>query len=1055
MAAITAPQVTALNPSPHLVRLSPHNPPQMTVESQAGARSDESAAGNQCLAACTDAQMQMVHPRSVEAALAVFSPSSSSRQPSVSPPAQSACRSNSPDAIAMQVTGEKRPAVDDPSANDAAAMRPRKLFAASIPPLTIPAAPSTSASLAALSTAPLRLPSLAPAPPPPQPQAAPNPPTPATVTLSISYPTTPLPVLPPRTRYDPVAFARGMQALQGTPLGRLLNATPDIVVDGVPRRVVPSKPPSSPATQGAMGQSASPVPLMQLPSRLAGNLGANSGPRASGPVKPRLLVPSPAAIASAIAANAAAPSTARKTELFPLPSASPTAPAPASACFPPAAAPPTLLTCPIVLPRICTSAAPAPIRDTDAGARAAGAAFDPLVECEESLDSLSDPSDLTSPTATSACSRGGCDAEESGAKDAMSSVALPRGSSSGSGARWGRNRSVTSKQTAAGRRRQVNGKSSGAVKVSGGASAGAVGTDGTGACVVTTSGQRPLHTLHPAPAPPVTAAARLLLHSASARSTSANPAAAAAAAAATAEAAAAGFGFVSQERGAAGVGGGAEAAAQMGVAQQGQWRGNGGNNSAAQLMVLPQQVGLPPRMGVSPQQPLLSLSLPPPTARNQGFMWQAPRPMYAEAALAAPDAAWNAAGDAAAEVAGNRGQEALPDTQLTLGRSLPPPVPAAGAAAHVLVGSGDFSEPPRAQPHALVGPSLAPEQSASVSSSASTTVVTRTESQGWSDETGDEDDDEWGEGDGDEAESEQCGGDDGRGNGGVMGEIGEHAEEEAEPDGAHALVSAATPASVTARPASLAANHAPASGVIAPRASRLVGSHITINGLRASTETSQSPTGGMHGSGAIRSVGSAAAGTASSEQLRESMEQSPVPMVFASLPSRPRSGHAVQVGESMTALWANGAFHRLVGLPCCSWLLSLGAASLPTVTLDTSSMSCISLRLQGAAGGCPAVVEGGVRVRWQGREGGRGGEKGEGEAVGMAVGRRVEDSEGAVMGYLWELRLSGEGDEVMRAGVNVGEQGEGEEGKGREEGAEDEDTLAAESLLLFTGGMVA
>ncbi|CAI5967610.1 unnamed protein product [Closterium sp. NIES-64] len=140
-----------------------------------------------------------------------------------------------------------------------------------------------------------------------------------------------------------------MQALQGTPLGRLLNATPDIVVDGVPRRIVSSKPPSSPATQGAMGQSASPVPLMQLPSRFAGNIGASSGPRASGPVKPRPLVPSPAAIASAIAANAAAPCSARKAELFTLPSASPAAPAPASACFPPSAAPPTLLTCPIVL----------------------------------------------------------------------------------------------------------------------------------------------------------------------------------------------------------------------------------------------------------------------------------------------------------------------------------------------------------------------------------------------------------------------------------------------------------------------------------------------------------------------------------------------------------------------------------------------------------------------------------------------------------------------------------------------------------------------------------
>ncbi|CAI5528193.1 unnamed protein product [Closterium sp. Naga37s-1] len=1018
MAAITAPQVTALNSAPHLVRLSPRNAPEMMVESQEAARSDESAAGNHTLAACTNTQMEMVLPRSVDAVLAVFSPSSSSRQPSVSPPAQSACRSDSPDAIAMPVTGEKRPAVDDPSANDAGAMRPRKLFAASIPPLTIPTTPSASASLAALSTAPLRLPSLAAAPPPPQPEAASHPPTPATVTLSISYPATPLPVLPPRTRYDPVAFARGMQALQGTPLGRLLNATPDIVVDGVPRRVVSSKPPSSPATQGAMGQSAPPVPLMQLPSRLAANIGASSGPRASGPVKPRLLVPSPAAIASAIAANAAAPCSARKTELFTLPSASPAAPAPASACFPPSAAPPTLLTCPIVLPRICTTAAPAPIRDTDAGARAACAAFDPLVECEESLDSLSDPSNLTSPTATSACSRGGCDAEESGAKDAMSSVALPRGSSSGSGGRWGRNRSVTSKQTAAGRRRQVNGKSSGAVKDNGGASAGAVGTDGTGACVVTTSGQRPLHTLHPAPAPPATAAARLLLHSASARSTSANPAAAAAAAAI---AAAAGFGFAPQERSAAGAAGGGEAATQMGVAQQGQqgqWRGNGGNNSAAQLMVLPQQAGFPQRMGILPQQPLLSLSLPPPIARNQGFMCQAPRPLYAEAALAAPDAAWNAAGEAV--VASNRAQESLPDTQLTLGRSPPPPVPAAGGAAHVLVGSGDFSEPPRAQPHALVGPNLAPEQSASVSSSASTTVVTRTESQGWSDETGDDDDDEeWGEGDGEEAESQECGGDDVRGNGGMMGE---HAGAEAEPDGAHALVSAATPASVTARPASLAANHAP--GVIAPRASRLVGSHITINGLRASTETSQSPSV----SGAIRLIGSAAAATASAEQLRESTEQSAVPTVFASLSSR--SEHS-----NMKALWANGAFHRLVGLPCCSWLLSLGAASLPTVTLDRSTLG---LAVEGAVGGCPAVVEGGLRVRWQGREGGRMGENGEGEV----------------------LRLGGEGDEEMRVGANVtaagvGEGGKGEETKGREEGAEDEDAMAAESLLLFTGGMVA
>ncbi|CAI5986703.1 unnamed protein product [Closterium sp. NIES-65] len=856
-----------------------------------------------------------------------------------------------------------------------------------------------------------------------------HPPTPATITLSISYPATPLPVLPPLTRYDPVAFARGMQALQGTPLGRLLNATPDIVVDGVPRRIVSSKPPSSPATQGAMGQSASPVPLMQLPSRFAGNIGASSGPRASGPVKPRPLVPSPAAIASAIAANAAAPCSARKAELFTLPSASPAAPAPASACFPPSAAPPTLSTCPIVLPRISTNGAPAPIRDTDAGARAACAAFDPLVECEESLDSLSDPSNLTSPTATSACSRGGCDAEESGAKDAMSSVALPRGSSSGSGGRWGRNRSVTSKQTAAGRRRQVNCKSSGAVKVDGGASAGAVGTDGTGACVVTTSGQRPLHTLHPAPAPPATAVARLLLHSASARSTSANPAAAAAAAAAIA--AAAGFAFAPQERGAAGADGGVEAAAQMAVSQQGQWRGNGGNNSATQLMVLP-------RMGVSPQQPLLSLSLPPPTARNQGFMWQAPRPMYAEAALAAPAAAWNAVGEAA--IASNS-MEALPDTQLTLGRSPLPPVPAAGAAAHVLVGSGDFSEPPRAQPHALVGPSLAPEQSASVSSSASTTVVTRTESQGWSDETGDDDEEEWREGDGEEAESEQCGGDDGRGNGEVMGG---HAEAEGEPDGAHALVSAATPASVTAHPALLAAN---TSGVIAPRASRLVGSHITINGLRASTETSQSPSVG----GAIRLVGSAAAATASAEQLRESMEQSAVPAVFASLSSR--SEHS-----SMKALWANGAFHRLVGLPCCSWLLSLGAASLPTVTLDGST---VGLGVEGVMGGCPAVVEGGVRVRWQGREGGRSGENGEGEAMGVAVGRRVEDCEGVVIGYLWQLKLGGEGVyEAMRVGANVtaacvGEGGKGEEGKGREEGAEDEDAMAAESLLLFTGGIVA
>ncbi|CAI5972240.1 unnamed protein product [Closterium sp. NIES-64] len=960
MAAITAPQVTALNSAPHLVRLSPRNAPRMMPQQQQPAAVSFPAGA---------VSVSVKQPR---------------------------CDSDAGD-------GEKRPAVDDPTANDAAAMRPRKLFAASIPPLTIPATPSASASLAALSTAPLRLPSLAAPPPPPQPQAASHPPTPATITLSISYPATPLPVLPPLTRYDPVAFARGMQALQGTPLGRLLNATPDIVVDGVPRRIVSSKPPSSPATQGAMGQSASPVPLMQLPSRFAGNIGASSGPRASGPVKPRPLVPSPAAIASAIAANAAAPCSARKAELFTLPSASPAAPAPASACFPPSAAPPTLLTCPIVLPRISTNGAPAPIRDTDAGARAACAAFDPLVECEESLDSLSDPSNLTSPTATSACSRGGCDAEESGAKDAMSSVALPRGSSSGSGGRWGRNRSVTSKQTAAGRRRQVNCKSSGAVKVDGGASAGAVGTDGTGACVVTTSGQRPLHTLHPAPAPPATAVARLLLHSASARSTSANPAAAAAAAAAIA--AAAGFAFAPQERGAAGADGGVEAAAQMAVAQQGQWRGNGGNNSATQLMVLP-------RMGVSPQQPLLSLSLPPPTARNQGFMWQAPRPMYAEAALAAPAAAWNAVGEAA--IASNS-MEALPDTQLTLGRSPLPPVPAAGAAAHVLVGSGDFSEPPRAQPHALVGPSLAPEQSASVSSSASTTVVTRTESQGWSDETGDDDEEEWREGDGEEAESEQCGGDDGRGNGEVMGG---HAEAEGEPDGAHALVSAATP--------------------------RLLPLTLLCS---PPTPPAQSPSVG----GAIRLVGSAAAATASAEQLRESMEQSAVPAVFASLSSR--SEHS-----SMKALWANGAFHRLVGLPCCSWLLSLGAASLPTVTLDGST---VGLGVEGVMGGCPAVVEGGVRVRWQGREGGRSGENGEGEAMGVAVGRRVEDCEGVVIGYLWQLKLGGEGVyEAMRVGANVtaacvGEGGKGEEGKGREEGAEDEDAMAAESLLLFTGGIVA
>ncbi|GJP54068.1 hypothetical protein CLOM_g13183 [Closterium sp. NIES-68] len=194
--------------------------------------------------------------------------------------------------------GEKRAAPDDAPAG----LEPPRKYLATSPPQTpppsvatgsaltpgapcvgstapIPVQPAVSATRAigpnqrSVMAKPSVLGSLFAAPSVPRPLHSP-PPAPGATPSSFSA-TPPPPLLAPRASYDPLAFARGMQALHGTALGRLMHTAPDIVVDGIPRRLLVPTPGSTAAKLGLLAPSVAPVLLP--PAAPAPSLAAAAG----------------------------------------------------------------------------------------------------------------------------------------------------------------------------------------------------------------------------------------------------------------------------------------------------------------------------------------------------------------------------------------------------------------------------------------------------------------------------------------------------------------------------------------------------------------------------------------------------------------------------------------------------------------------------------------------------------------------------------------------------------------------------------------------------------
>ncbi|CAI5463914.1 unnamed protein product [Closterium sp. Yama58-4] len=101
---------------------------------------------------------------------------------------------------------------------------------------------------------------------------------PAHNSAPLTFSTTPPPpLLAPRAGYDPLAFARGMQALHGTALGRLMHTAPDIVVDGIPRRLLAPSPGSTAAKLGLLAPSVAPVLQQSVPAPTSASQGAAAG----------------------------------------------------------------------------------------------------------------------------------------------------------------------------------------------------------------------------------------------------------------------------------------------------------------------------------------------------------------------------------------------------------------------------------------------------------------------------------------------------------------------------------------------------------------------------------------------------------------------------------------------------------------------------------------------------------------------------------------------------------------------------------------------------------
>ncbi|CAI5469406.1 unnamed protein product [Closterium sp. Yama58-4] len=101
---------------------------------------------------------------------------------------------------------------------------------------------------------------------------------PAHNSAPLSFSTTPPPpLLAPRAGYDPLAFARGMQALHGTALGRLMHTAPDIVVDGIPRRLLAPSPGSTAAKLGLLAPSVAPVLQQSVPAPTSASQAAAAG----------------------------------------------------------------------------------------------------------------------------------------------------------------------------------------------------------------------------------------------------------------------------------------------------------------------------------------------------------------------------------------------------------------------------------------------------------------------------------------------------------------------------------------------------------------------------------------------------------------------------------------------------------------------------------------------------------------------------------------------------------------------------------------------------------
>ncbi|CAI5944926.1 unnamed protein product [Closterium sp. NIES-64] len=131
--------------------------------------------------------------------------------------------------------------------------RPRKHLVTPSPQLPVPRAGQGSAALAPRTPSPISsfTSSLALAAQPTPGALLSSPPAHNSSPLSFST-TPPPPLLAPRASYDPLAFARGMQALHGTALGRLMHTAPDIVVDGIPRRLLTPSPGSTAAKLGLL-----------------------------------------------------------------------------------------------------------------------------------------------------------------------------------------------------------------------------------------------------------------------------------------------------------------------------------------------------------------------------------------------------------------------------------------------------------------------------------------------------------------------------------------------------------------------------------------------------------------------------------------------------------------------------------------------------------------------------------------------------------------------------------------------------------------------------------